>query len=168
MSSTPAIQAQSLVTQPVVTLIEFDFSSINYFGTPLSGSVYIANSKESAIVNGQYVESKINWDGNTYEWMDLSAGGFKSDLLGSPNEPTLRVASSLFELPNWQYLPYLSSYYNLTVWRQRLFYNTLTTIAPEKYYVKKVELNDREVTFTLSGSMDLENLSRPSARKLSL
>jgi len=168
MSSTPQIEAQSLVTQAVVTLIEFDFSSITYFGTPLSGSVYIANSKESQLVNGQIVESKVVWDGNTYEWMDFSAGGFKSDILGSPNEPTLKVAAELLQLPNWQYLPYLSNYYNLTVFRQRLFYNTLTTISPEKYFVKSVELNDREVIFSLSGSMDLENLSRPSARKLNI
>lgn len=168
MSSTPAIQSQSLVTEAVTTLIEFDFSTVRVGGSLLSGSAYIANSKESTNVNGVYTESKLTWDGNTYEWMDLSAGGFKSDLLGSPNEPTLRVGASLFELPTWQNLPYLNMYHNLTVWRQRLFYNTLTTIAPEKYFVKKVELNNTEVIFSLSGSMDLENLSRPSARKLIL
>lgn len=166
--SGPQLQAQRLVTEAVTTLIEFDFSSVKLNGAYLSGSVYIANSKESVSVNGQLIENKLTWDGNTYEWLDLSAGGFKSDLLGSPNEPTLRVAAELFELPNWQLLPNLSKYYNLTVYRQRLFYNTLTTIAPEKYFVKSVELNDREIIFNLSGSMDLENLSRPSARKLIL
>jgi len=164
----PELEAQRLVTQAVTTLIEFDFSSVKLNGAYLSGSVYIANSKEGSGPIGQRVENKLTWDGNTYEWLDLSAGGFKSDLLGSPNEPTLKVAAELFELPNWQLLPNLSKYYNLTVLRQRLFYNTLTTIAPEKYFVKSVELNDREIIFNLSGSMDLENLSRPSARKLIL
>lgn len=166
--TTPAIQSQSLVTDAVVTLIEFDFSSIIYAGSNLSGSVYIANSKQSAIVGGEYTESKITWDGNTYEWIDFTAGGFKSDLLGSPNEPTLRVAVELLDLDDWEYLPYLGGYRNMTVKRQRLFYNTLTTVAPEKYFVKGVEINEREIIFSLSGSMDLENLSRPSARKLSL
>ena len=89
MSSTPEIQSQSLVTQSIGQLMEFDFTSIGG-----SSKVYIANTQENE--TGTYEKLDITWtDGieHTFEWIDFSLSNLRSDLTGQVSEPQLRIAA---------------------------------------------------------------------------
>lgn len=161
--SSPQEEVQKFITQAVVSLIEFDFTPIGG-----SGSVFIANSKERL---GDGSERILELNGQQYQWVDFVAGGFRNDLTGQPNEPTLKVAAyDLWQLSDWASETAgfsLNDYQGITVLRQRFFYNTPTLIAPQKFYIKQVEsLTSTTIEFKLSGSYDSENLNRPSARKL--
>ena len=83
-------EAQKLVTDPIVDLIEFDFTSIGR-----TEKVYIASSLQtgSGPQTGQQV--KFQWQVNDYEHIDFKASGFLSDLKGSTAEPELTVAADL-------------------------------------------------------------------------
>jgi len=60
-------------------------------------------------------------------------------------------------------------YRGLKLKRQRLFYNTVTLIAPQTYFVKSVDkLTPTEISFTLTPSLGTENGNKPSARKLEI
>lgn len=157
-------EAQKFVTQPVSDMIEFDFGN---------AQVYISNSKESQIINGQYTEFETVWDGNTYRWVDFKCGGFRNDLTGQVGEPTLTIASqSLFNLTEWQNATSgysLRDYYGVQVLRQRLFYNSPSLVIPQRYFITQVEaLDSTSITFKMTSSLDSENGNRPSARKLEI
>lgn len=161
---TPETQAQKLVTEAVVDLIEFDFTSIG--GT---AKVYIATSSSG---NNQ-IQVDFNSDGSpdTFTKIDFKCGGFKNDLMGSPNEPTLTIAvEDLWNVPGWAAATSgfsLRDYRGLVVNRKRMFYNTYYRMIPQRFFVKSVEsMTATQITFQLSGSLDSENLNRPSARKL--
>lgn len=161
--NTPATQAQQFVTSPIVDLIEFDFTPVGG-----AGSVYIANSTAGPF-EAQY--PIVSGDGDTYQWVEFVSGGFRNDLTGQPNTPSLSVAAyNLWQLPEWAALTSgfkLSDYFGIIVLRQRFFYDTPTLIIPQRYYITQVEsLNSTRIDFKLSGSFDSENLNRPSARKL--
>lgn len=161
---TPATQAQKLVTDAVVDLIEFDFTSIG--GT---AKVYIATSSSG---NNQ-IQVDFNNDGSldTFTKIDFKCGGFKNDLMGSPNEPTLTIAvEDLWNVTGWASATVgksLRDYRGLVVNRKRMFYNTYYRMIPQRFFVKSIEsMTSTQITFQLSGSLDSENLNRPSARKL--
>lgn len=161
--SSPQEEAQKFVTESVVTVLEFDFTPVGG-----NGSVFIANSKERL---GDLSERVLELNGQQYQWIDFVAGGFRNDLTGQPNEPTLKIAAyDLWQIPDWASETAgftLNDYQGITVLRQRFFYNTPTLIAPQKFYIKQVgSLSSTEIEFNLSGSYDSENLNRPSARRL--
>lgn len=164
-----ATQSQKLATNPVLDLIEFDFTSIG--GT---AKVYIATGYEGAPGGGlQQLDLDFNGDGvtDTFTRIDFKCGGFKNDLMGSPNEPTLTVAvEDLWNVTGWAGAVAgfsLRDYRGLVVNRKRMFYGIYYRMIPQRYFVKSIEsMTATEITFQLSGSLDSENLNRPSARKL--
>lgn len=171
MTHYPVVATESLklVTAPVVDLIEFDFTSIG--GT---GKVYIATGFEGADGGGlQQLDIDFDNDGadEVFTRVDFTCGGFKNDITGSPNEPTLRVAvESLWNVSGWSAATSgftLNDYQGVIVNRKRMFYGIYYRMIPQRYYIKSVEsMSSTEIVFQLSGSLDIENLNRPSARKL--
>lgn len=166
-ADTVATQSQRLVTSPVNDVIEFDFTSVG--GTQ---KVYISKGYEGA-AGGGLQELDLLWDGvvRTFTRIDFVAGGFKNDITGSPNEPTLKLAvESLWNVPNWAAATAgfsLRDYQGVIVNRKRMFYDVAYRMIPQRFYIKSVEsLSSTEIVFQLSGSLDSENLNRPSARKL--
>ena len=167
-ADTVATQSQRLVTFPVTDLIEFDFTSVGR-----TQKVYITKDYEGA-AGGGLQELDIDWDGTgvkTFTRIDFVAGGFKNDITGSPSEPTLKLAvESLWNVPNWSAAVAgfsLRDYQGVVVNRKRMFYGVAYRMIPQRFYIKSVEsLSSTEIVFQLSGSLDSENLNRPSARKL--
>lgn len=167
-AATSASESQKLVTNQVTDLIEFDFTSLG--GT---AKIYIAKDFEYEGGGPAEITIDFNSDGNidTFTRVDFKCGGFKNDVLGSPNEPTLTVAvESLWNVSGWAAATSgfsLRDYQGLIVNRKRMFYGVYYRMIPQRYYVKNIEsLNSTEIVFQLSGSLDSENLNRPSARKL--
>lgn len=164
-----ATQSQRLVTYAVTDLIEFDFTSIG--GT---AKVYIAKDYEGASGGGlQQIDIDFDSDGvdEVFTRVDFKCGGFKNDLMGSPNEPTLTVAvEDLWNVSGWSSATSgfsLRDYRGLVVNRKRMFYGVRYRMIPQRFFIKSVEsMTATEITFQLSGSLDSENLNRPSARKL--
>jgi len=169
MSSTPEIQSQSLVTQSIGQLMEFDFTSIGG-----SSKVYIANTQENE--TGTYEKLDITWtDGieHTFEWIDFSLSNLRSDLTGQVSEPQLRIAAhDLWQISGWASATSgftMVDYRGLKLKRMRLFFNTPTMIDPQTYFVKSVdELSPSQIMFTLTPSLGTENGNKPSARKLEI
>lgn len=166
--TTPEIQSQKLVTEPIAQLMEFDFRSIG--GT---ARVFIANSHEFEGVS--YQNADIEWDGaeRTFQWIDFTISQLRSDLTGQITEPTLTVAAhDLWQISEWATATSslnLMDYRGLKIKRQRLFYETPTLIMPQSLFVKNVEeLTPTTITFTLTPSLGTENGNKPSARKLEL
>ena len=164
-----ATQSQKLVTDAVVDLIEFDFTAVGG-----SQKVYIATGYEGA-EGGGLQELDIDFDNDgadeVFTRVDFTCGGFKNDITGSPNEPTLRVAvESLWNVTGWSAATTgftLNDYQGVVVNRKRMFYGIYYRMIPQRYYIKSVaSLSSTEIVFQLSGSLDIENLNRPSARKL--
>ena len=165
-----ATQSQKLVTNPVTDLIEFDFTAIG--GT---AKVYIAKDYEGTQQSGVFQEISIDFDNDgadeTFTKVDFKCGGFKNDLMGTPNEPTLTVAvEDLWNVTGWAAATSgfsLRDYRGLVVNRKRMFYGIYYRMIPQRFFVKSVEsMTATQITFQLSGSLDSENLNRPSARKL--
>lgn len=160
MNSTPEIERQKLVTQAVNQYVIFDFTTIGR-----SGIVYLIDNHTET--DAGYV------DPLPYKRIDFKMSGLRSDLTGQIAEPTITLASaSLWELPEWQSATSgmdMMDYRGVRVQRQRLFYNTNNTFAPQIYYIKQVdELNPETITFTLTPNLGGDNLNQPSARKLEL
>jgi len=152
--TTPVIQSQKLVTESILTLMEFDFRSIG--GT---ARVFVSNELEGSTASPQYVDGV--WDGasRTFYHIDFTISQLRSDLTGQITEPTLSIAAhDLWQLTDWA-----------NVKRQRKFYNVSTLVLPQTLYVKNVEeLTPTTITFTLTPSLGTENGNKPSARKLEL
>lgn len=166
--TTPVIVSQKLVTESIVTLMEFDFTSIGG-----SNKVYVANELERELSG--LAKLDIEWDGveRTFEWLDFTISSLRSDLTGQVAEPTLTLAAhSLWQISSWSSATSgftMMDYRGLKVKRQRLFYNTPTLIAPQTYFVKNVEeLSPTQISFTLTPSLGTENGNKPSARKLEI
>jgi len=166
--TTPVIVSQKLVTESIVTLMEFDFTSIGG-----SNKVYVANELERELSG--LAKLDIEWDGveRTFEWLDFTISSLRSDLTGQVAEPTLTLAAhSLWQISSWSSATSgftMMDYRGLKVKRQRLFYNTPTLIAPQTYFVKNVEeLTPTQISFTLTPSLGTENGNKPSARKLEI
>ena len=167
MSSSPQIQAQSLATESIGQLMEFDFRSIG--GTQ---RVYVANTQEN---EGTFANLDITWDGaeRTFQHIDFSMSNLRSDLTGQVAEPTLRIAAhDLFAISSWASATTnftMMDYRGLKIKRMRLFFNTPTLIDPQTYFVKSVdELSAEQMVFTLTASLGTENGNKPSARKLGI
>lgn len=167
MSSTPQIQAQSLATESIGQLMEFDFRSIG--GTH---RVFVANTQEN---EGTYANLDITWDGSerTFQHIDFSMSNLRSDLTGQVAEPTLKIAAhDLFAISDWASATTnftMMDYRGLKIKRMRLFFNTPTLIDPQTYFVKSVdELSAEQMVFTLTASLGTENGNKPSARKLEI
>lgn len=166
--TTPVIVSQKLVTESIVTLMEFDFTSIGG-----SNKVYVANELERELSG--LAKLDIEWDGveRTFEWLDFTISSLRSDLTGQIAEPTLTLAAhSLWQISSWSSATSgftMMDYRGLKVKRQRFFYNTPTLIAPQTYFVKNVEeLTPTQISFTLTPSLGTENGNKPSARKLEI
>jgi len=167
MSSTPQIQAQSLATESIGQLMEFDFRAIG--GTH---RVFVANTQE---FETSYANLDITWDGaeRTFQHIDFSMSNLRSDLTGQVAEPTLRIAAhDLFAISDWASATTnftMMDYRGLKIKRMRLFFNTPTLIDPQTYFVKSVdELSAEQMVFTLTASLGTENGNKPSARKLEI
>lgn len=167
MSSTPQIQAQSLATESIGQLMEFDFRSIG--GTQ---RVFVSNTQEN---EGTYANLDITWDGSerTFQHIDFSMSNLRSDLTGQVAEPTLKIAAhDLFAISDWASATTnftMMDYRGLKIKRMRLFFNTPTLIDPQTYFVKSVdELSAEQMVFTLTASLGTENGNKPSARKLEI
>ena len=167
---TVSSEQQKLVTEAVLQYVEFDFTTIGR-----SNKVHITSDhNEPTYFN--YVDPTQVWvDGNTYTFkrVDFSMSGLRSDLTGQIAEPTLTVAAdSLWALPEWTSATdgmSLLDYRGVRVSRQRTFYNILTYITPQVYFIKHIdEFNADRITFTLTPTLGGENLNQPSARKLEL
>lgn len=161
MSSTPEIERQKLVTEAVMQLVVFDFTTIGR-----SGVIYLTDNHVENTY-GIYEEPA------PYKRLDFQMSGLRSDLTGQIAEPTITLASaSLWELPEWQSATSgmdMMDYRGVRVQRQRLFYNTSNSIVPQVYYIKQVEeLNPETITFTLTPNLGGDNFNQPSARKLEL
>lgn len=166
--STPEIQSQKLVTESILTLMEFDFRSIG--GT---ARVFVANELEGSIANPAELTSQ--WDGaeRTFKHIDFTISQLRSDLTGQITEPTLTVAAyDLWQISEWATATSslnLMDYRGLKIKRQRKFYNVSTLVLPQTLFVKNVEeLTPTTITFTLTPSLGTENGNKPSARKLEL
>jgi hypothetical protein len=166
--TTPVIQSQKLVTESILTLMEFDFRSIG--GT---ARVFVSNELEGSIIAPEYVESV--WDGasRTFYHIDFTISQLRSDLTGQITEPTISIAAhDLWQLTDWANATSslnLMDYRGLKIKRQRKFYNVSTLVLPQTLYVKNVEeLTPTTITFTLTPSLGTENGNKPSARKLEL
>ena len=166
--TTPVITSQKMFTEAVVQLMEFDFRSIGG-----SARVFLSNGQER--VAGVTQTLDLEWDGSlrTFEHIDFSISSLRSDLTGSIAEPTLSIAAyDLWQISGWASATSgmsLMDYRGLKMKRQRFFYNTPTTIAPQTFFVKNVdELTPEVITFTLTPSMGTENGNKPSARKLEI
>lgn len=166
--TTPVITSQKLVTESILTLMEFDFRSIG--GT---GRVFIGNELEGSPSNPYELTSQ--WDGaeRTFKHIDFTISSLRSDLTGSIAEPTLSIAAyDLWQIAEWSSATSgmsLMDYRGLKVKRQRKFYNIATLVAPQTFFVKNVdELTPEVITFTLTPSMGTENGNKPSARKLEI
>lgn len=167
--SSPQTQAQQLAVGSVANLMEFDFTSIG-------GSAHVYLSDSTEYENGSYQEVDLIWtDGliHTFNWTDFEWSGLRSDLTGGIAEPKLKIAAlTLWENTSWANATSgfsLMDYRGLKVKRFRMFYETPTFITPQSYFVKSVdELNEREISFTLTPSLGMENANKPSARKLEI
>ena len=166
--TTPVITSQKMFTEAVVQLMEFDFRSIGG-----SARVFLSNGQER--VAGVTQTLDLEWDGSlrTFEHIDFSISSLRSDLTGSIAEPTLSIAAyEIWQISGWASATSgmsLMDYRGLKMKRQRFFYNTPTTIAPQTFFVKNVdELTPEVITFTLTPSMGTENGNKPSARKLEI
>lgn len=161
MSSTPEIERQKLVTNAVMQLVVFDFTTIGR-----SGVVYL-------IDNHVENDAAVYYEPAPYKRIDFQMSGLRSDLTGQIAEPTITLASaSLWELPEWQSATNgmdMMDYRGVRVYRERKFYNTDNSIVPQVYYIKQVEeLNPESITFTLTPNLGGDNFNQPSARKLEL
>lgn len=170
-NSLPDIQSQLLVTQAIVELYEFDFTTVG--GT---AKVYLANSQESD-GSGGFQKGDIQWDDEagvqTFEWIDTQISGLRSDLTGQVAEPTLKIAShDLWQISSWANATSgfsMLDYRGVGVNRKRLFYNTWYNMIPQRYFIKNVdELSLTSMTFTLTPSLGTENGNKPSARKFEI
>ena len=166
--TTPIITSQKLVTESILTLMEFDFRSIGG-----SERVFLGNELEGSVSNPYELTSV--WDGaeRTFKHIDFTISSLRSDLTGSIAEPTLSIAAfDLWQISGWASATSglsLMDYRGLKMKRQRLFYSTPTLIAPQTFFVKNVdELTPEVITFTLTPSMGTENGNKPSARKLEI
>ena len=166
--TTPIITSQKLVTESILTLMEFDFRSIGG-----SERVFLGNELEGSVSNPYELTSV--WDGEerTFKHIDFTISSLRSDLTGSIAEPTLSIAAyDLWQISGWASATSalsLMDYRGLKVKRQRKFYNILTLVAPQTFFVKNVyELTPEVITFTLTPSMGTENGNKPSARKLEI
>lgn len=164
----PEIAAQLLVTNQVVDLYEFDFTTVG--GT---AKVYLANGQEYDGLGG-YQKVDIQWDDEvgvqTFEWIDTRISGLRSDLTGQVAEPQLTIASyDLWQISAWATATSgfdMADYRGIGVNRKRLFYDTWYNMIPQRYFVKSVdELSASTITFTLTPSLGTENGNKPSARK---
>ena len=168
MSSTPQIQAQSLATESIGQLMEFDFTSIGG-----SQKVYVANTQE---FETSFANLDVVWtDGveHTFQHIDFSLSNLRSDLTGQVAEPTLKIAAhDLFAISSWASATAnftMMDYRGLKIKRMRLFFNTPTLIDPQTYFVKSVdELSAEQMVFSLTASLGTENGNKPSARKLEI
>jgi len=158
-------EVQKLVTDPIVDLIEFDFTSI----PTRTEKVYIASSLQtgSGPQTGQQV--KFQWQVNNYEQIDFKASGFLSDLTGSTAEPELTVAADLlYALSSWPNLD-LIDYRGVIVKRRRVFVSNTEAVQPQSYYIKKVSvLTSSEITFVLTPNRSTERLNRKSCNILDI
>jgi len=157
-------EAQKLVTDPIVDLIEFDFTSIGR-----TEKVYIASSLQtgSGPQTGQQV--KFQWQVNDYEHIDFKASGFLSDLTGSTAEPQLTVAADLlYALSSWPNLD-LIEYRGVIVKRRRVFVTSSEAVQPQTYYIKKVNiLSSSTISFALTPNRSTERLNRKSCNILDI
>lgn len=153
----PTEEVQKLVTEPIIDLIEFDFTSIGR-----GEHTYIASSYDSL---GQ----PFQWGVNTYDRVDFLAHGFLTDLTGYVAEPTLTVAAdTLFGLMSWPNLD-LVDYRGVIVRRRRVFESATDPVQPQRYFIKKVvSFTATEITFSLTPSLGTERLNRASARKMEI
>jgi len=161
----PSTEVQKLVTQAIIDLVEFDFSTIS----GASGNVYIASSLQDGSGPSTGQQIKYVWDGNSYEHVDFRTNGLSSDSTGSIAEPTLEVAANtLFSISGWPTLD-LIEYRGVIVKRRRVFEDGTTPLAPQRYYIKKVsQFNTSTITFVLTPSLGFEQLNRASTRKMEL
>lgn len=166
--TTPVITSQKMFTEAVVQVMEFDFRSIGG-----SARVFLSNGQER--VAGVTQKLDLEWDGSlrTFEHIDFSISSLRSDLTGSITEPTISIAAhDLWQISGWSSETSsmsLMDYRGLKMKRQRFFYNTNNTFAPQTFFVKNVdELTPEVITFTLTPSMGTENGNKPSARKLEI
>jgi phage-related protein len=159
----PETEVQKLVTEPIIDLIEFDFTSIGE-----SAQVYLASSLQLSAGPGS-TQEKFTWQTNTFEHIEFEASGFLSDLTGSTAEPTLKVSADLlFAIAAWPNTE-LIEYRGVIVKRRRLFENSVNAVQPQIYYIKKVNmLSATEIVFTLTPNRSTEKLNRPSSRKLDI
>jgi phage-related protein len=157
-------EAQKLVTEPIVDLIEFDFTSIGR-----TEKVYLASSLQtgSGPQTGQQV--KFQWQVNDYEHIDFKASGFLSDLTGSTAEPELTVSADLlYALSSWPNID-LIEYRGVIVKRRRVFVSSSEAVQPQTYFIKKVnELTSSTITFVLTPNRSTERLNRKSSNILDL
>jgi len=162
--STPIEESQKLLTQATLQLLEFDFTTVG-------GTAHVYLSTEHEEDSTGYIP--VSQGGNTYTRIDFEMSGMSSDLTGSVAEPKLEIAAhDLWQIAGWASATTgfsLMDYRGLRVKRQRKFFNTLTPVAPQVYYVKSVdELSATKISFTLTPSLGSERLDRPSARKLEI
>tara|TARA_B100000035_G_C20718936_1_gene430324 strand:- start:73 stop:597 length:525 start_codon:yes stop_codon:yes gene_type:complete len=174
MSSEPKIEAQKLVTQSIVQLMEFDFRAIG--GT---ARVFLANELEGDGGSGKQILDLQGWDGQSdstnrqFQYIDFTLSNLRSDLTGQVSEPTISIAAhDLWQISGWSSATSgfgMVDYRGLRVKRMRLFYETDTPIDPQTYFVKSVdELSPEQIVFTLTPSLGTENGNKPSARKLEI
>lgn len=168
MSDTPEKSSQRLVTESILTLMEFDFRSIG--GTE---RVFVSNELEGSVATPAEVTS--TWDGatRTFKHIDFSISQLRSDLTGQITEPTLSIAAyDLWQISDWSTATSsmnLMDYRGLKIKRQRKFYNISTLVIPQTFFVKNVEeLSATTLVFTLTPSLGTENGNKPSARKLEI
>jgi phage-related protein len=161
----PETEVQKFVTEPIIDLIEFDFTSI----PNRTEHVYIASSLDygSGPQTGQQI--KFTWQGHSFEHIDFQTSGLSSSLTGGISEPGLTVSADLlFSLASWPNLS-LIEYRGVIVKRRRVFKTSQDAVQPETYYIKKVATFDASIiTFVLTPSRSFERQSRPSARKLEI
>ena len=159
----PETEVQKLVTEPIIDLIEFDFTSIDG-----SAQIYLASSLKHSAGPGS-AQAKFTWQTNTYEHIEFEATGFSSDLTGSTAEPTLKVSADLlFAIASWPNTE-LIEYRGVIVKRRRLFENSVNAVQPQIYYIKKVDmLSATEIVFTLTPNRSTERLNKSSSRKLDI
>ena len=161
-----------MVTPAIAQLMEFDFRSIGG-----SARVFLANQQEGDGAGGlKKIDHPWPTDASpvrVFEYIDFTISSLRSDLTGSIAEPTLSIAAyDLWQITGWATATSgmsLMDYRGLKVKRQRKFYNILTLVAPQTFFVKNVdELTPEVITFTLTPSMGTENGNKPSARKLEI
>jgi len=157
-------EAQKLVTDPIVDLVEFDFTSIGR-----TEKVYIASSLQTGAGPQTGQQVKFQWQVNDYEHIDFKASGFLSDLTGSTAEPELTVAADLlYALSSWPSLD-LIEYRGVIVKRRRVFVSSSEAVQPQTYYIKKVNaLSSNTITFILTANRSTERLNRKSSNILDI
>jgi phage-related protein len=186
--STPSEEVQKLLTNTIVNLYKFDFSSIGinsqiYFATSFQTSVSgdqpwnyrgLINNNGEEVFGFRLDQFDANWyDGANHHYVGIKGDGFANDMTGQVSNPTLTMAAyDLWKIPEWAAITAglnISDYRGVTVFRQRIFYNVLTPIIPQRYFIQGVEnLDSATFKITLTPTLGNENLSQPSARTLEL